>query len=327
MPANKNATTRYKVLDRCFRDRHNRYSIDDLVACCEDELSMEVSARQIYEDIKHMESQKGWEIKLKRERVGHTVCFRYEDTNFSIFKKQLSTDEVEKLREIILVLNSLGGMPTTEWMAEFTSRLEIEFGDISRTENVMSFQNNEYLKGLEHLNTLFEAIIHKKVLNIKYKPYGKNTRELCVHPYHLKQYNNRWFLLGAANGFQNMPNIALDRIESIEVNENEEYIPNTTINFAEYFYDVIGVSIPNAPAEKVLLKFDQDRFPYVESKPLHGSQKIKDREQGIVEITVIPNKELISVISSFDNQVEVLAPESLRSQFAEIAKGLSEKYQ
>ena len=327
MPVTKNAMVRYKVLDKCFRDRFTRYSIDKLMECCEEELSYPVSRRQIYADIEHMESDAGWQIRLKRERDYHTVYYRYGDPEFSIFKQPLTADEVEQLRESILMLNRLKGLPNTEWLDEFTSRLENEFGDFSRTENVMSFQNNEFLKGLEHLTPLFEAIIHKKVLNIKYKPFSKNTINYCLHPYYLKQYNNRWFLFGRCEGLQYMPNLPLDRIESIDVNENEEYIPNTTIDFNEYFDDVIGVSILNAPVEKVLLKFDEKGFPYACSKPLHGSQKIKDREQGIIELTVIPNKELELLIFSFGNQVEVLAPESLRSKFAEMTKSMAEKYQ
>lgn len=327
MPATKNATIRYKVLDKCFRDFHNRYYIEDLLRCVEEELSYPIQRRQLLADIEHMESDSGWQIPLQRIKDGHRVYYRYSDPHFSVFKQALSADEVEKLRELTLMLNRFRGLPNTEWLDEFTSRLENEFGDFNRTENVMSFQNNTYLDGIDYLNDLFEAIIHKKVLNIKYKPFGKNTLDFCLHPYHLKQYNNRWFLLGWENNKQYMPNIALDRIESIEVNENEEYIPNTTIDFDDYFYDVIGVTIPNAEPVPVLLKFDEKGFPYVRSKPLHGSQKVKDKEQGIIEITVIPNKELELQIFSFGNQVEVLAPESLRSKFAEMTKSMAEKYQ
>ena len=328
MPVTKNAMVRYKVLDKCFRDYNNRYYIYDLMRCCEDELSIPVSRRQIYDDIEHMRSDPGWQAPIEAYKDGSRgKYYRYSDTDFSIFKQSLSAEEVEKMRELILMLDRLKGLSNTEWLDEFIPRLESEFGGFNRTEKVMSFQSNEFLKGLEHLSTIFNAIIHNKVLNIKYQPYSKNSINYCLHPYYLKQFNNRWFLFGWDDDKQYMPNLALDRILSIEVDEVKDYIPNTTVHFNEYFDDVIGVTIPNKPTEKILLKFDLERFPYVESKPLHGSQKIKDREQGIIEIDVKPNNELIAAISFFGDQVEVLAPESLRSQFAEIARRLSEKYQ
>lgn len=297
--------------------------------CCAEELSLPfggVSRRQIYADIEHMQNDSGWNVNLKRIRDGHRVYFRYEDPDFSIFKQQLSPDEVNQLRESILMLNRLRGLPNTERLDEFTSRLENEFDVNNRSESVMSFQTNDYLTGLEHLSTLFYAITNKNVVAINYQPFGKSTRRFCIHPYFLKQYNNRWFLFGWESNMQFMPNIALDRIVSIETLKNETYIPNTNVDFNEYFDDVVGVTILNEPVEKVLLKFDKEQFPYVVSKPIHGSQKIKDKDECIIELSVIPNKELISIIASYGNNVEVMAPESLRAKFSEIAKSLFEKY-
>ena len=327
MPTNKNASIRYRVLDRCFRNPNRRYYIEDLMSSCEFELQKTISRRQIYADMEYMREDPDWQAPIEAYDDGyHRKYYRYSDCDYSIFKQALSADEVEKLREAILMLNRLKWLPNTEWLDEFTSRLEDEFGDFNRTESVMSFQNNEFLKGLEHLTPLFEAIIHKKVLNIKYKPFSKNTIDYCIHPYYLKQYNNRWFLFGWDNNKQYMPTIAIDRIESINVNENEEFVPNSTIKFNEYFDDVVGVTITDKPIEKILLKFDKERFPYVKSKPLHGSQKIKDNEQGIVEIMVKPNNELEAQIFSYGPQVEVLEPLWLRQQIEKKVEETLKKY-
>ena len=141
---------------------------------------------------------------------------------------------------------------------------------------------------------------------------------------YIKQYNNRWFLLGLNNERKVITNIPLDRITGI-YNIGILYKP-TDINFEEYFDDVIGVTINEAEIETIVLKFAPERYPYVVSKPLHGSSKFIDPENHLVEIKVIPNKELEALIFSFGNQVEVMSPQWFREKIAEIAKGLAEIY-
>ena len=122
-------------------------------------------------------------------------------------------------------------------------------------------------------------------------------------------------------------NKALDRIVKFS-RANVPFIPNTDIDFNEYFKDIVGVTLPedHPVAEEVLLKFDEARFPYVVNKPIHHSQEIEDEEQHIIKLTVRPNKELEARIFSFGNQVEVLKPEWLRRQFAEKIESLLKKY-
>jgi len=66
MATNKNASIRYNVLDKCFRNPGRKYYIENLVNACNDAL-LEFSGnpdgikkRQIFEDIKFMESVQGW---------------------------------------------------------------------------------------------------------------------------------------------------------------------------------------------------------------------------------------------------------------------------
>ena len=65
------------------------------------------------------------------------------------------------------------------------------------------------------------------------------------------------------------------------------------------------------------LKFSENRFQYVLTKPLHPSQTIISEDDRIIEISVIPNKELEALILQFGSDVEVLAPDGLRNQIKE----------
>jgi len=166
--------------------------------------------------------------------------------------------------------------------------------------------------------------VNKQSIELTYQPFGKQEQVLTLHPYYIKQHNSRWFLL-AANEQGQIMNVALDRILDIQPSE-AKYQP-TDIDFSEYFDDVIGVTIPqDCQPEHILLRFAPNRLPYVLSKPLHPSQKAKDKQQGLIEITVIPNRELEAQILWFGEDVEVLAPESLRLQIQEKINKMHELY-
>lgn len=87
----------------------------------------------------------------------------------------------------------------------------------SETQKAVSFQHNQYLTGIDKwYKPIFEAIVAKKVIEINYHPFGKDVRTVVVSPYHLKQYNNRWFLVAKRKDFDKMSNYAIDRIEGIK---------------------------------------------------------------------------------------------------------------
>lgn len=128
--------------------------------------------------------------------------------------------------------------------------------------------------------------------------------------------------------YQNITNLALDRIVHFEQSATP-FIENTIIeDFDDYFYDIVGVSFPtDGKVEKVILQFSPRRFPYIISKPIHGSQKTISPSEGLISLDVIPNRELESIILSFGDDVEVLAPESLRRAIALKIKKLFMKYE
>ena len=215
------------------------------------------------------------------------------------------------------------------WLEDVISNLEFRFGVKPDTENIVSFDHNDLLKGTEFLGELIESALNHQPLNLLYRTFAGNERTAILHPYHIKQFNNRWFLIGLQEGSHGnyITNKALDRIVKFS-RANVPFIPNTEIDFNEYFKDIVGVTLPedHPVAEEVLLKFDEARFPYVVNKPIHPSQEVEDEELRIIKLMVRPNKELEARIFSYGNQVEVLKPEWLRRQIAEKIENLLKKY-
>jgi len=258
-----------------------------------------------------MESEQGWNIELKKMKDGRTVFYKYENSNFSISNQPLNETEANQLREALLTLDRFKGLPQYNWINEINARLESSFNLKQKEEIIISFEQNEYLRGLEFIPELYNAILYKKVLNIGYKSFNSvEVKSITISPYYLKQYNMRWFLFGKSEDYETITNLALDRIESL-VPENKNYItPN--IDFNEYFEDVIGVTIPADKIEDVVLKVDKKLISYITTKPLHGSQKIKEMGNNFeVHLKLIPNYELETLILSFGEKMQVLEPITL----------------
>jgi len=335
MPTNKNASIRYQALDKCFRDRCHRYYIDDLIEKCEDALYYyngigAVSRRQVFEDIKFMESDAGWDIPLERKRDGKKIYYRYSDTDFSINQQPLTDEEARQFRAAIVTLGRFRGLPSNEWVEEVISTLEWRFNLKGSSANVIGFEQNPQLKGLSFLAPIIDAALNHQVLYVAYRSYQHRDtlKEAVVHPRYVKQYNKRWFFLAEDDHWHTITIFALDRIEEIHVVEDIPFRKDDTTDFSHFFDDVIGVTIPKAEMEKqtIVLRFTPKQFPYVVSKPLHHSQTIISEDERLLSIEVRPTYELDQQILSFGNDVEVLKPASYRTHIIEKLTESLKKY-
>lgn len=342
MPVNKHALIRYHALDKCFSNFAKRYYIEDLIQACNDALYDHtgnerysdplhpgISRRQVLVDIDFMESKAGWEALIERVKDGRRVYYRYEDPEYTINNQPITDEEISKLRETMLMLSRFKGMPQFEWMESLLTNLEDKFHLQGSADSVISMDGNEYAAGIEHLSPLFNAIINKTPLSVDYTTFDGKSFKWEIHPYHIKQYNNRWFLIGLNNDeYQNITNLALDRIVKFDI-LHRPFIENTIIeDFDDYFYDIVGVSFPaDAKVEDVVLKFSTHRFPYIKAKPIHGSQKVLSETDRTIGLKIIPNKELQSIVLSFGDDVEVLQPETFRESIAVKIRNSCKKYE
>ena len=247
MATNKNAQLRYKALDQCFSNFYKKFYIDNLIEFCSKVLSehyaksMSVSRRQIFDDIDFMKSEAGFEAPIESYKEGRKAYYRYSEKDFSILKKPLNPTELITLNEALETLNRMNSLPGFDWVNSIQTKLKSGL-DLDKTnQQIISFEENEFLKGIEFLNSLYQYIIQKQCLEIYYKSFKSDSEStFVISPYYLKQYNNRWFLFGWNHQFENIQNLALDRILKIEYS-NEKYIVNET-DFNEYFEDIIGVT-------------------------------------------------------------------------------------
>ncbi|MCR5455499.1 MAG: WYL domain-containing protein, partial [Bacteroidales bacterium] len=165
---------------------------------------------------------------------------------------------------------------------------------------------------------------HKNVVRVCYSAFVKAKAGIEFHPYLLKQYNDRWYLIGAADSDGKILTLALDRITNIEPVANVEFMEPDE-DFAERFDDIVGVTlIDSKPLEHIVFWVSDRSMDYVMSKPLHGSQKVFSDDKSLRQqfpklnggkffsIDCIVNYELIRELSSFGENLLVLAPEGVK---------------
>ena len=328
MPVDKQVLLRYQILNKCFRNRYREYTIDDLVDECNKALRKidkpDVSKRTIQNDINTLETD--YHIILNEKlRQGRKRLYRYSDTNYSMPLYRMNDEERNKIEDAIFVLRQFDGEPLYDWVRTILMQIEGGLFD-EETSPVVSFQSNLDLRGLEHFGKLLQAILTKRVLKLRYTPYGKTQLTATIYPYFLKEYNDRWYLIAQVKGYDSYAHYALDRIDDFE----EVAIPykEPDIEFEDYFDEVIGVTVPNHDSEDIILRICKPRFDYIRTKPLHLSQRIVEENDyfAVVAINVKVNKELEALILSLGNDIEVLAPEFFREQVANKIRSMNQKY-
>lgn len=332
MASNKHAQIRYKVLDDCFSNFRRKFYFNDLLERCNEALRelygedhSGIKTRTLRSDISYMRDRAGEAgVEIEVLEDGNGNYYRYSVKDFSIYKQGLGEDDLAQLKETIILLQRFNGMPNLDWMSELVVKLEDKLNLRGTSRSVVGYDDNKSYIGLDWFQDLFDAIINKTVLRVTYTTFTEVTYEWIIHPYYIKEYNNRWFLFGLNEENGTLYNIPLDRIEEIQ-QVNKEYI-DSEANIEEYLEDVIGVSVYPNNKESIRLKFSKHRFPYIITKALHHSQRIVDLDKHIIEICVIPNNELDALILSFGKDVEVLSPTSYREKIQKIIKETYENY-
>jgi len=333
MPVNRNALIRYQTLDNCLRNRRRRWTLDDLIEACSEALyeyegiAKGVSRRTVQMDLQMMRSEKlGYNAPIV---VLEKKYYTYEDSNYSITNIPLTDSDLHKLKEVSEILRQFKGFEHFKELSGMVQRLEDKIRT-ARTHQVsiIDFEKNDNLKGLEYLETIYQAILQQQCLEITYQSFrAKAAQTFVFHAYLLKEYRNRWFVLGTKNKDKKEQLLALDRIVKLDASD-EWYSCATQTDMSQYFKDVIGVTVTQTEPVLVTLWLDNYSAPYVLTKPLHHSQQvIATREDGvIITLTVQLNYELEREILGFGETVRVLAPDSLQRRIQHKIRRMAEVY-
>ena len=169
--------------------------------------------------------------------------------------------------------------------------------------------------GRDYLTTILEAMKENRVINIEYKAFKySRSFKIPVEPYCVKLHENRWYMLGHNLSKDTIRLYGLDRIESMEITEQEYKLPKD-FSASEYFSNYFGiVTDDRVKPERVILRADKNHTPYLKSLPLHHSQRlIEDTgEYADFELYLSPTYDFVMKLLQTGAMIEVIEPVSLR---------------
>jgi len=312
MPKNKSFDDRKKILNQVFRSpRH--YTLDELVQTVMDKLGQSISQKTIQNDIRAMKLEAA-------ERGGELVCingrYTYEPKNINLYEVKVDPASIDKIKLAASILKQIPGLDIHEELQEVFQKLEMRASDIEDEPEIIQFDTRPDYTGAKYLAEMLEAIKGEMVISFDYQPFiHSQPMHIVLHPYLLKEYNNRWFVIGLPEHLRQKQEYdfhvyGLERIKSkIKPEHSTDYYRHYTFDAATFYKNVIGVTIPKgAQPEKLVLRFKLPRAYYVETNPLHHSQKLTETTEihKTFSYELVRNPELEALILSYGKDVEIV---------------------
>lgn len=262
----------------------------------------EISERTIQRDIEQIRFEFGIELKYERTRKGY--CIDYENS--------VNVESFFRFLEIV---------STAELLTQ-------SLHETKDTLKHISFDTGGGLKGIENLKPLLKAIMDNRKISFRhYNFHTDKSRKYTLKPYLLKEYQNRWYIVGIPTGMGEFRTFGIDRIDHLEL-KPEAFRRDQNLNPAEVFQQTIGVVYSHGDVQSVVLSFTPNQGKYAKTLPLHSSQQIliDDENECRVSLNVIPNYELIQQILKHGETVKVLEPAWLVAEVQNILKRTLKKY-
>jgi len=328
MPHIKNALIRYRIIDRCIRNKYKPFpSKQELREACEEELYGSIGGGHICnstieKDMFAMREEHDAPIKYSKKEKGYF----YADPDFTMNDIPLTENDMEAIG---FAAKTLMQFKNVELFRQFGSAIDkiVDHVAVSQDADAREFIQFESAVadgGNEFIPPLLEAIKTQKFVRFDYASFvSGELKPRKVLPLLLKQYRNRWYLISFDSDKQDYITYALDRIEDFEVSKE---ISDKPIDFDpdNYFKHAVGITSGNALPETVLLKVGTVAAKYLDSLPIHPSQKIKEMKEDhfVFQLRVAITEELIREILSYGGEIKVLEPISLKDEISRRAKKL-----
>ena len=267
-----------------------------------EESGIKVSDRQLKRDIESLRGEFGLDLQYSSHKKGYYLG--NDDDTFPYFLKLLEYSQNIEL---------------------LTSYLK-EGSDISE---IIDFEEYHSFKGLEYIHDIAFYIKNGSVVNLKYKRFNSDTeKEYTFHPFLLREYMKRWYVIGTITGGQEIRTFGLDRIVSL-IDTGKKFKKGGTNKIAAQFRNIIGIT---APEPDIPIEIELQCLPYqgnlLKTLPLHRSQKILLETPETIRIgyKMVVNFELKQRLLMISTQAKVVKPESLKREMEEMLLEASQFY-
>jgi len=340
MPANKLALLRYHIIDGKLNKRFPDYPTkEDLRRECEDELygtrGKNISISTIEKDIYAMKNERflGFYAPIAYSRTHEG--YYYTEPNYTLADIPLTEVDMEALYFAANILSQFRGLKVFRQFEHALDkisdvvRISRAIGDDLDNNPYIQFEKAPYFKGSHLLTDLVVAIKDKKVVNVLHKRFSREkASDHVLHPYLVKEFRNRWYVIGWLESAEAIRTFGLDRIEEVTAVPDAVYRENEDFDAEDFFKYVYGISQPDGKPVKVVLRFTEMQGKYVKTKPIHESQEIVKESAGklVVSLKVVLNYEFIHQVLSYSDQVKVLQPSALQKEIQKKIKAMGALY-
>ncbi len=187
----------------------------------------------------------------------------------------------------------------------------------------------EIPSGRRFLTTIIEAMRDALTLMLTYQSYNmEKPLTFEVHPYCVKVFKQRWYMVAYSPFYDELRIYALDRITEIETTQTPFKLPKK-FDAKRYFADAFGIIVDKSyNVDRVDVKVFGNQREYFRSLPLHASQAEVETtpEYSVFEYHLRPTFDFQQELRRYGSHVEVLSPAWLREEFAQEAARLAKQY-
>jgi predicted DNA-binding transcriptional regulator YafY len=175
---------------------------------------------------------------------------------------------------------------------------------------------------------LIGAIAERQLCVVKYRapraePYDAKFRAL---PLKLFAHGGAIYLHAFVPKHGNVIVLNLQRLVALEVLE-QRGTPPPDYNPEQWEASAFGIFVGKTPV-RYKLRFESEAAPYIRERVWHPTQKLRELAGGVLELTFTCSEsyEVAAWVASWRTAVEVLEPESLRTELTEFGKWIGTKY-
>ncbi|MBK7573444.1 MAG: WYL domain-containing protein [Bacteroidetes bacterium] len=205
------------------------------------------------------------------------------------------------------------------------------FNSLNLAQNLNQYIHLERRRpqGTEHIYGILHAIKNKVQVAFSYQKFWEaETTQRILEPYGLKEFRQRWYVMGKEKKNGEVRTFGLDRITNLDVTNRKFEFP-ANFNIEEYFKYSFGIIGPNGKKpEEIILSFDAVQGKYIKTLPLHVDQEIlfENKDELRLKLFLFITDDLIMELLSFGENMMVIKPKSLAKLMKDEHKKAYQQY-
>lgn len=180
----------------------------------------------------------------------------------------------------------------------------------------------------EYLPVVLAAIGDSSKLRFTYAGFTRTRPEedIVYHPYFVKRYKQRWYMIGWKEKSKDIRTYALDRVKEMTTIGEKFEMPDVTPE--PFFSNLIGITESKASVKEVRIMTTPTQAKYFRALPFHSSQQEELNDSySIFTYRLKLNYELVHELLSYGNALKVLSPRELVMMVTEELKSTLHLYE